>query len=478
MYRKHISTNFKKTTCHLYPFKVRNMLRHKDIRNIILCCTLLTQNYFTTAQSGRLTLAAEMQHHIDAELLNKWYPIAFDTTYGGFITTYTYDFQPTGDQDKFIVTQARHTWTNAMATLHNPDKAVFKKGIRLGYTFLHDFMWDKTYGGFYQMTNRKGQVISSGVSPKEAYGNAFGIYALAASYAATKDRSVLDFAIKAFRWLDQHAHDPIHKGYFQHLSREGNPVLRTADTPDLSELGYKDQNSSIHILEAFTALYEVWPDPVLKARLTEMLDLIRDRITTQKGYLTLFFTPDWTPVSYRDSSKESILRHHNLDHVSFGHDIETAYLMLEASHALGRKQDEATERVAKKMVDHALDNGWDPTVGGFYDEGYYFKGSDSITIIRDTKNWWAQAEGMNTLLLMADKYPGDPHQYYEKFLTQWNYINTYLIDHQYGDWFDAGLDKSPDRRTALKGQIWKGIYHHYRSLSNCIDRLKQAPGQR
>src|SRR5690606_40790989 len=95
-----------------------------------------------------------------------------------------------------------------------------------------------------------------------------------------------------------------------------------------------------------------------------------------------------------------ILHHNILDHMAFGHDVETAFLMLEASHVLGLENDVQTHTVAKIMVDHALRNGWDDEVGGFYDEGYYFKGADSIRIIRDTKNWWAQAEGLNTLLLM------------------------------------------------------------------------------
>src|SRR5690348_12480026 len=132
-----------------------------------------------------------------------------------------------------------------------------------------------------------------------------------------------------------------------------------------------------------------------------MLLLIRDRIVTDKGYLTLFLTPDFKPISFRDSSKEVIEKHHYLDHVSFGHDVETAYLMTEASHVLGLENDTLTARIARKMVDHSLDNGWDSVKGGFFDEAYYFRDSDGITITRDTKNWWAQAEGMNALLLMA-----------------------------------------------------------------------------
>ena len=146
--------------------------------------------------------------------------------------------------------------------------------------------------------------------------------------------------------------------------------------------------------------------------------------------------------------------------------------MLEASRALGNTNDLLTLNVGKKMVDNALENGWDKDLGGFYDEGYYFKGDDNISIISESKNWWAQAEGLNTLLLMADHFPDDPHQYFEKFKLLWKYTQTYLIDHVHGDWYDEGLDKEPGRKTALKGQIWKATYHNYRSLSNCVDRLR------
>jgi mannobiose 2-epimerase len=203
-----------------------------------------------------------------------------------------------------------------------------------------------------------------------------------------------------------------------------------------------------------------------------MLSLIRDVITTNRGNLMLFLLPDWTPISFRDSTEAVILQHRYIDHVSFGHDVETAYLMLEASHALGLRNDTATMKVAKRMVDHALRNGWDSKRGGFYDEGYYFKGKNGITIIRDSKNWWSQAEGLNTLLMMADYFPRDPMQYFEKFKQLWGYIQTYMIDHRYGDWYEEGLDTRPERETALKGHIWKGTYHHLRSLSNCVKRLR------
>ncbi len=423
----------------------------------------------------RLPLADEIEHSIKTELLNKWYPQALDTIYGGFLSTFTYDFKPTGEQNKMIVSQARHVWSSSQAAMTYPGNADYLRCATHGVEFLKNIMWDKTYGGFYQLVDRKGNVLPSGTEDeKTAYGNAFGIYGLSAYVMATKDTAALSLAKKAFLWLEAHSHDPVYKGYFQHLKRDGTVVKRTENVPSTSDLGYKDQNSSIHLLEALTELYQVWPDPLVKERLTEMLSLIRDTITTERGNLILFLQPDWTPVSFRDSSEEVILKHHNLDHVSFGHDVETAYLMLEASHVAGIEQDTTTLRIAKKMVDHALKNGWDSLGGGFYDEGYYFKGKPGITIIRDTKNWWAQAEGLNTLLMMSDLFPDDNHHYYEKFTAMWNYIDKNLIDHQYGEWFQGGLDKQPEMKTALKGHIWKASYHQYRSLQNCVRRLRGA----
>jgi mannobiose 2-epimerase len=430
---------------------------------------VLTASSF--ADKEKLQIAAQMENSIQKELLNKWYPQSVDNKYGGFLSTFTYDFQPTGAQDKMIVTQARHVWSNAKAAELYPDKLYYKSSARHGFLFLRDVMWDKIYGGFYTLVDRKGNVKQTTMGLKMAYGNAFAIYGLSGYYQCSGDTAALNLAKKTFMWLEAHSHDPVNKGYFQHLHRDGTPVKRTASISPFAETGYKDQNSSIHLLEAFTELYKVWPNELLWKRLDEMLLLIRDKITTKQGYLRLFFQPDWTAVSVKDSAREVILQHHNLDYVSFGHNVETAYLMLEASHILGLMNDTITMRVGKTMVDHALSNGWDNKVGGFYDEGFYFKNRDTISILRDTKNWWAQAEGLNSLLLMSDYFPTDPMHYYQKFKTLWNYVQTYLIDHEHGDWYAGGIDKEPEMNVALKGQIWKGSYHNFRALANCVERL-------
>ncbi len=419
--------------------------------------------------TNRDSIEQQMKYAAKEGLLDKYYPRNIDTLYGGYLSTFTFDFHPQGEQDKMIVTQARHVWSTAKAAMFYKDSSYINMS-RHGFYFLRDVMWDKEYGGFYNLVTRQG-VPKTLI--KQAYGNGFGIYALAAYYECSKDTAALNLAKKAFMWLEKYSHDAKLKGYYQYLQRDGTHILRTPEIPSTQDIGYKDQNSSIHLLEAFTELYKVWPDPLVRARLQEMLLLIRDKIVTPKGYLQLYFTPEWQPISYRDSSEAVIKKNHYIDHVSFGHDVETAYLMLEASEALGNKHDELTMAIGKKMVDHALKNGWDNDLGGFYDEGYYFKNKPGITITLESKNWWAQAEGLNTLLLLSDAYRKDPMNYYQHFTKLWQYVQTYLIDREHGDWYEEGLDKEPQRKTALKAQIWKGTYHNFRALTNCINRIEK-----
>ena len=385
----------------------------------------------------------ELTESLKTGILNVWYPRTIDTIYGGFLSDFDYQWERKGPQNKMIVTQSRHIWTcSEVAEFYPEKKEYYLKIARHGIQFLKDKMWDSKNGGFFNLVDREGKVLSSGKTDrimKDAYGNAFALYGLSAYARVSGDTSALSLAKKTFQWLDQHSYDPLFGGYYQFLEADGTPLKGGYNgTPP------KDQNSSIHLLEALTELYRVWPEPVDKERLFMMLALVRDQITHPKGYLQLFLNPDISPVSYRDSAEEVRKKHWQLDHISYGHDVETAYLMLEASEVAGLENDSVTLRKAKRMVDHALQSGWDKTVGGFYDAGYYFSDQDTVTIIKHTKNWWAQAEGLNALLMMSYLFPDDPHQYKSLFLKEWEYINTYLIDHEHGDWFSSGTDQEPE----------------------------------
>ncbi len=422
------------------------------------------------AQGEKLT--NQLENSLISEVLDAWYPKSLDTVYGGFLTNFNYKWEPERQQEKMLVSQSRQVWsTSKLAEFFNNDK--FLKYAEHGYSFLREHMWDKKNGGFFLETDRGG---NTGLNVnKSTYSNAFAIYALASFYKISKDSSALNLAKKTFFWLDEKAHDSINGGYFDLLSIDGR-LQKLSEQKNENRYNivpkWKDQNSSIHLLEAFTELYTAWPNKLLRKRLVEMLELIRDVIITEKGYLTLYLTEGWKPISFKDSVVAVREANYSLDHVSFGHDVETAFLLLEASHVLGVGNNEKTLKIAKKLVNHSLQYGWDSENGGFYYEGYYFIESDTPKIINHDKVWWVQAEGLNSLLMMSKLFPAED-KYYKLFLQQWEYIKNFMIDHNNKGWYINGLDSSPEMKTKPKAFKWKANYHNVRSLLNCIKMLRE-----
>lgn len=257
------------------------------------------ENQLRDIITDKKTISVEMRHVLDDEF-RLWYPLSIDTTYGGFFSDINYKWELEGQQNKMIVTQARHVWSTANAAMFYQKDNMLRNVAGHGVQFLKNTMWDQQFGGFYNLVDRRGEPFKEdGQITKRAYGNAFAIYGLAAYYRASADTAALDLAQKTYQWLEKHSYDPQHSGYFQFMSRDG-----TALTEGYKGIPPKDQNSTIHLLEAFTELYQVWPDQKLKERLHSLLRIVRDTITTDKGYMVLFFKRDWAPVSSRDASPD------------------------------------------------------------------------------------------------------------------------------------------------------------------------------
>src|SRR5689334_18505684 len=81
-------------------------------------------------------LADSIEYSLKNDILDRWYPLSVDSVYGGFITTFTYDFKPVGRQDKMIVTQSRHTWVNSKAAELYPTEKQYKRNAGIGFSFL------------------------------------------------------------------------------------------------------------------------------------------------------------------------------------------------------------------------------------------------------------------------------------------------------------------------------------------------------
>ena len=409
----------------------------------------------------------DINQELNKNILDKWYPTILDTLSGGYLSNLSSEFEPMANQDKMIVTQSRHLWaTSSVAKKYN--NPAYLKYAKHGFPFLQK-MWDTEYGGFYQNVDRHGNPVEN--QTKTAYGNAFAIYGLSAFYEVSRDTTALQLAKETFNWLETHSHDTAKGGYFQDLNREGSVMKPNDSSSHFSSLGLKDQNSSIHLLEAFTSLHHIWPDPLVNERLSEMFYLIKDIMFNDRHHLDLYFTPDLEPISFYKQDSATILKNARFDHVSFGHDIETAYLLLEAAEELDMRVDENLLNELREIVDHSL-LGLDDSNGGLFDQGYYFDRDQPLEIIKTSKAWWAQAEALNTMLIFHTYYPDAGYD--EHFVNQWNYIKKYIIDPVHGGWYTNGLDTEPHSKDYPKASIWKSSYHNYRALDNCLQILNDG----
>jgi mannobiose 2-epimerase len=407
-------------------------------------------------RASYLKLADEVESVLRRDVLDAWFPRSIDEANGGFRSDFTREWKPARSGGKFSVFQGRMTWVAAQVVMRRPDlKDRFLPVVRHGLEFLDKVMWDKDYGGFFWQLDDDGAVTPSYGDAKQLYGMSFCLYGAAAAFQATRDPKALELAERAFRWIDRHAHDAVNGGYFEQLTREGRVIDAGsgAGRPSgVSYVGFKSMNTHIHLLESFAQLYEVWKDELLRKRLEELLVICRDRICVEPGVMNLFFTPDWRAIP---------------DHDSYGHDIETAYLMLEAEDVLGRGHDPKTERMAKMLVDHGYAYGWDRTTGGFCRHGTTFGQPEDRR-----KEWWMQFEGLNALLLMHEKYGRDTSTYFEAFQRQWQFIKDYQIDAEFHGVYEMiGPEGAPT--VSGKGRIWKAAYHDGRALLNVSERLRR-----
>ncbi|MDQ8179076.1 AGE family epimerase/isomerase [Pelagicoccus sp. SDUM812005] len=415
-------------------------------------------------------ILAELEASFERDLIEAWYPRAVDREMGGYVTGFDFKWEPTEETDKFLVGQARHVWVLSQLAGYKGD-ASFAEQARHGVRFLIDVMWDAENGGFFEGVSQAGEPILE--EGKSAYGMSFSIYALAAFYRETKDAEALAYAKRAFEWLDRHARDEQEGGYVDDLDLRGKWSRKRIYDSDTIAIGAKDYNSSIHLLECFTALYAVWPDDCLRTRLEQMLAILRDRFVQEPAYLHLIFDREWRKLSFRDEGRESVMRHRFVDHVSWGHDVETAFLMLEAAELLYGEPGERTSEVAKALVDHALATGWDAERGSLFEGGYYFGDCGEVEVIMPQKVWWIAAESLNATLLMSQLYPGEP-KYRQAFEDQWAYIKRYLIDAEHGGWLATGRDSDPAAGSQAKASRWKASYHDGRAYLNCIEMLRES----
>ncbi len=377
-------------------------------------------------------------------ILRFWLTHAVDRERGGFFGEITADLQVRRDAVRGSLLTSRILWTFSAAYRRFQDPA-YREMARWAHRDLRERFWDPEFGGVYWSATADGKPVQQ---QKQVYAQVFALYALSEYHRATRDPEALDQAVALYRLLEKHARDPLHGGYFEVCTRawgrEEDP-RRSA----LEPLGKKSQNTHLHVVEAYTSLYRVWPEPELKASQSALVEILLTRILDPRtSHLNLFFTADWKPTT---------------ESISFGHDIEAAWLLTEAAEVLGDAA--LLSRIRPLAVEIArvtLREGVDADGALFYE-------ADSQGLTRREKEWWPQAEAA-VGFLNAYQIAGDP-QHLRAAYRVWDFIEERLVDRTHGEWFRAILPEGKPS-DAPKVSLWKCPYHNGRACLEMMARLE------
>ncbi|MDE5597079.1 MAG: AGE family epimerase/isomerase, partial [Lachnospiraceae bacterium] len=270
-------------------------------------------------------------------------------------------------------------------------------------------------------------------------------YALASYYDASKDEQALKIAQELYHIVETKCKDEY--GYLEAFNIRFEP----AENDKLSENGVmaeKTMNTLLHVFEAYTELYRVTHDGKVADNIRYMLDLVADKVYNSKiGRQEVFFDRTWNTL---------------IDLYSYGHDIETSWLIDRGLEILGDDAYTAklspitktiTENIYKRAyIDHSLVN------------------EAENGVVDTTRIWWVQAEAVVGFLNGYQKSP-EHKEYLEAAEDIWGYIRDYLVDKRCSEWYWA-LDEN---RKPLEKPIvepWKCPYHNGRMCFEVEKRLK------
>jgi len=386
---------------------------------------------------------------LKTSIIDFYLPACVDRAGGGYFEVLKGDrFAASGE--KFVTLQARQLWFFSTLAATGIEKEAALGAARVGFDFLERKFRDRTHGGYFAKVSDAGRPTDR---RKHVYLNAFALYGLTAYHRATGDATALAAAKDLFHTLESKAHDPVRGGYTEFFTEDWRPITNPRESSYIGPPGTRTYNTHLHVLEALTELYRVWPDPLVRRRLDELL--VINTLTVrlpQHGCNVDGFTPDWQPL---DTPRN--LR------ASYGHDVEASWLCLDAARALGHPPT-LLRGWAEGLVGYSLRHGYDRARGGFFYTGPVGRDADDTR-----KEWWVQAEALVSMLEMY-KLTGRP-DYYDAFARTLDFVEKYQVAPGGGWWATRKADGSPEgtQRTSM----WQGAYHSGRSMLFCAKLLNE-----
>lgn len=385
----------------------------------------------------------EIKYHLKKQIIPFWKNLQ-DEQYGGYYGYMGMDGQVNKKATKGCILNSRITWFFSQAYLLLKDETLLEEA-RHGFEFLKNYCYDPVFGGVYWSLKYDGIPEDN---TKHTYNQAFAIYALSSYYEASKDEESLQLAEKLYEIIEEKCRDDA--GYLEAFTREFKPE----SNEKLSENGVmaeRTMNTLLHVFEAYTEFYKVTKKEDVRKKLEWILDILADKVyNPELQRQEVFFD-----LNYRSL----------IDLHSYGHDIETAWLIDRGLEIIGSEQYEEKIRpmiksLTRKIYDVAFD-------------GHSVNNECEKGVVDTDRVWWVQAESIVGFLNAWQKE--GKQEYYKAAEQIWEYIKTNIIqDKLGGEWcWLTDKDGKPYENKPIVDP-WKCPYHNGRMCIEAMKRLKNT----
>lgn len=385
----------------------------------------------------------EVEKELKEHIIPFWIGMQ-DKEYGGFYGMLDIDLNLDKKATKGCILNSRILWFFANAYLMYKDESYLDVAGH-AYDFMRKAMFDQENGGIYWAVTYDGKPLDT---TKHTYNQAFAVYALSSYYDATKDAEALKLAYDLVDVIEKKCCDE--GGYLEAF----DIYFKPAGNDKLSENGVeagRTMNTLLHVFEAYTELYRVDGKEEIGNRLRWMLDIFVEKM--------------YNPALRRQEVFFDMEYNTLIDLHSYGHDIETAWLI---------------DRGLDVLKDEEYDKKLEPVISAL-EETVYRLAFDGNALynecekgVNDTKRiWWVQAEAMVGFLNAYTKHP-EKAEYLQVVEKIWEYIKEYIIDKRPGsEWLSEVDEKGiPFTRKPIV-EPWKCPYHNGRMCLEVVKRAKQ-----
>jgi cellobiose epimerase len=385
----------------------------------------------------------EMKQELE-DILSYWMKYTIDTQNGGFIGKIDHDNKVHPEAPKGSVLNSRILWTFS-AAYSLTRKEEYLKVAERAFQYLAEYFMDKDYGGVFWTVNYKGEPLDT---KKQIYALSFAVYGLSEFYQASKNEKALSSANDIYSDIVKYSYDKKNGGFIEALTRDWKEITdMRLSVKDANEK--KSMNTHLHVLEAFFNLYKVSPSEALKLHLQELVELFADRIISDKtNHLVLFFDDEWKQRS---------------DVVSYGHDIEAAWLIQKAREATDDQALWGLIRRRSVALANAAAEGLDE------DGGLWYEFNQKKNHLIKQKHSWPQAEAMigffNTWQNTGEE------KYLRQSLKSWEFVKKHIHDKNGGEWYWGVYEDYSPMKNEDKVGVWKCPYHNTRACIEIINRI-------